>query len=69
MRPRFKLSTRYGFVSLLRLHDGLFGTQWETLARFSQDCLPQCKRIVSMLNECDKLTNKESDDEERTPGR
>lgn len=64
MRKNFKLLVRHGNVYILKYDVGLFGADWNPVATFSEECKPECKRIVALLNECDRKTNK-NDDRER----
>lgn len=63
MKKQFKMLTRHGNVYLLKYEIGLFGHCWSTVARFSEDCKAECKRIVALLNECDRKTNKDNDND------
>ncbi len=63
MRKNFKLHVRNGNVYILKYEAGLFGPDWNSIARFSEECKPECKRIVALLNECDRKTNNDDDRE------
>lgn len=63
MRKNFKLLIRHGNVYILKYDVGLFGPDWSSIASFSEDCKSECKRIVALMNECDRKTNKEDDRE------
>lgn len=63
MRKNFKLLIRAGKVYILKKEIGLFGPGWSTISSFHEDCKPECKRIVALLNECDLKTNNENDRE------
>lgn len=61
MRKNFKLLVRHGTVYILKYEFGLFGPDWTSIATFSEECKDECKRIVTLLNECDCKTNKDDD--------
>lgn len=63
MRKNFKMLVRHGTVYLLKYEIGLFGPDWSSIASFSEECKPECKRIVQLLNECDCKTNKDNDND------
>ncbi len=63
MRKNFKLLARHGKVYLLKYEVGLFGPCWNSMATFDENCKTECKRIVALLNECDRKTNKDDDGE------
>lgn len=63
MRKNFKMLTRHGNVYILKYEIGLFGPDWSSIVSFNEECNSECKRIVQLLNECDRKTNKDNDDD------
>lgn len=69
MKKRYKLLVRSGKVHILHwVTDGaLFGPDWESVATFDDvdSNLERCKRIIQIMNECDKYTKDHPDNDRR----
>ncbi len=63
VRKNFKMLVRFGKIYILKYDIGLFESGWNSIAAFNEDCKSECARIVALLNECDRKTNKDNDEE------
>lgn len=63
MKKNFKLLIKHGSIYILKNEVGIFGPAWNIVAKFSEQCISESKRIVALLNECDIKTNKDNDRE------
>ena len=60
MKKKYRLISKFGNSYIQRLTIGLFGEQWETIASFV-GCENECKQIVQQLNNCEKLSQKNTE--------